>query len=179
MEALEHFGFLVNKEHVFCKTLSDIQTFYTTWTHKRVNQDYGIDGLVIKINERHLWDALGYTAKSPRAGIAYKFPAEEVATVLLGITVQVGRTGAVTPVAELTPVLLAGSTVRRATLHNEDEIKRLDVRIGDSVMLRKAGDVIPEIFEVVKELRKKNAAVFTMPSTCPSCGSVLSRVSIG
>lgn len=179
LEALERFGFLVNPDRKVCTTLDEVESFYMTWTHKRQNQDYGIDGLVIKINERRLWDALGYTAKSPRAGIAYKFPAEVVSTKLLSVTCQVGRTGAVTPVAELTPVLLAGSTVARATLHNASEIEKLDVRIGDTVLLRKAGDVIPEIFDVMKDLRPKNTSSFTMPTNCPSCNAILAKVAVG
>lgn len=177
--ALEEFGFLVNKDRAVCKTLEDVQKFYDMWKYKKGNENYGIDGLVIKINERKLWDILGYTAKSPRGGIAYKFPAEEVATKLLAITMQVGRTGVVTPVAELSPVLIAGSVVSRATLHNADEITRLDVRIGDTVQLRKAGDVIPEIFGVYKELRPKNAIQFVMPTHCPECNAVLERESNG
>ncbi len=173
LEKLEEFGFLVNKDRKLCKSLKEIQIFYEKWVEKRNREDYGIDGIVIKINERKLWDELGYTAKSPRAGIAYKFPAQEVSTKLLSITCQVGRTGAITPVAELEPILLAGSTVSRATLHNEDEIKRLDVRIGDTVALRKAGDVIPEIFDVFKDLRPKNAKPYRMPENCPACGSKL------
>jgi DNA ligase (NAD+) len=165
--ALEKYGFLVNPDRKVCKNLNEIQVFYDSWVTKKDKQDYGIDGLVIKMNERTLWDTLGYTAKSPRGGIAYKFPAEVVATELLAITCQVGRTGAITPVAELKPVLLAGSTVARATLHNEDEIRRLDVRVGDTVSLRKAGDVIPEIFDVIKELRPKNAKAYVMPAECP------------
>lgn len=179
LELLEEEGFQVNKDSKVCPTLSDVQKFYDLWSKKRNNQNYGIDGVVIKINERKLWDALGYTAKSPRAGIAYKFPAEEVTTKLIAITMQVGRTGAVTPVAELEPVLVAGSRVRRATLHNIDEINRLDVRVGDTVMLRKAGDVIPEIFDVVKELRPKTAKAFSMPEHCPECGSLLTKEIIG
>jgi DNA ligase (NAD+) len=179
LEALFSYGFLVNKDRKMCKNLHEVQTFYDAWVSKKDKQDYGIDGLVIKINDRILWDALGYTAKSPRGGIAYKFPAEEVATQLLAITCQVGRTGAVTPVAELKPVLLAGSTVARATLHNEEEIKRLDVRIGDTVSLRKAGDVIPEIFDVFKELRPKTAKPFIMPVHCPECGSALLKELLG
>jgi DNA ligase (NAD+) len=179
LRALEGFGFLVNKHTAICKNLSEVQTFYDTWKDKRNAQDYGIDGVVIKVNERKLWDELGYTAKSPRAGIAYKFPAEEAATKLLAITCQVGRTGAVTPVANLEPTLLAGSVVKRATLHNEDEIKRLDVRVGDTVSLRKAGDVIPEIFDVHKELRPKGAKAFVMPTSCPECGSKLVREVVG
>lgn len=175
LETLERFGFLVNKDRKLCTSLEGVQAFYQQWIDRRHNEDYGVDGLVIKINERDVWDALGYTAKSPRGGIAYKFPAEEVATRLLGISVQVGRTGAITPVAELAPVLLAGSTVARATLHNEDEIRRLDVRVGDTVALRKAGDVIPEIFDVFKELRPMDAQPFGMPTHCPVCGSLLEK----
>ncbi len=179
LDTLMRFGFLVNKDHKYCKNVQEVQSFYETWVDKKAHQDYGIDGLVVKINERELWDTLGYTAKSPRGGIAYKFPAEEVSTQLLAITCQVGRTGAITPVAELKPVLLAGSTVARATLHNEDEIKRLNVCIGDTVSLRKAGDVIPEIFGVFKQLRPKNAKVFKMPTVCPECGSLLVKESLG
>jgi DNA ligase (NAD+) len=179
LKALEDFGFLVNKDRKLCTTLLDVQTFYEAWTHKRTGENYGIDGLVIKINERDIWDNLGYTAKSPRGGIAYKFPAEEVATVLRAITLQVGRTGAITPVAELVPVLVAGSTVSRATLHNADEISRLDIRIGDTVQVRKAGDVIPEIFGVFKELRPATSKVFVMPTHCPECGEVLSKENVG
>ncbi len=179
LDVLSSFGFLVNKDHKYCNSLKDVQTFYEKWVTKKSNQEYGIDGLVIKINERTLWDALGYTAKSPRGGIAYKFPAEVATTTLLAVTCQVGRTGAITPVAELEPVLLAGSTVRRATLHNEEEIQRLDIRVGDTVSVRKAGDVIPEIFDVFVELRPKNAKKFVMPTTCPECGSQLVKESLG
>ena len=179
LDTLSRYGFLVNKDHHVCTLLNDVQSFYDTWTNKRDKEEYGIDGLVVKINERILWDELGYTAKSPRGGIAYKFPAEEAATKLLAITCQVGRTGAVTPVAELEPVLLAGSRVKRATLHNEEEINRLDVRVGDTVSLRKAGDVIPEIFDVFKDLRPKNAKKFIMPTHCPECNSLLSREQMG
>lgn len=179
LKMLSSFGFLVNKEYKVCSDLSQVQVMYDLWKEKRTKQDYGIDGMVIKVNERKLWDELGYTAKSPRGGIAYKFPAEEVTTRLVAITCQVGRTGAVTPVAELEPVLLAGSTVKRATLHNEDEINRLDVRVGDTVSLRKAGDVIPEIFDVHLELRPKTAKKFSMPTTCPECASVLVKETVG
>lgn len=179
LNKLTEYGFLVNADRKVCKELKEVQSFYDSWILKRDKQKYGIDGLVIKINERKLWDTLGYTAKSPRGGIAYKFQAEEAATQLLAITCQVGRTGAVTPVAELKAVLLSGSTVRRATLHNEEEITRLDVRVGDTVCLRKAGDVIPEIFGVLKDLRPKNAKKFIMPSTCPECESVLLKELVG
>ena len=179
LDALNDFGFMVNKDGKACRTLREVQSFYDTWTPKRQGENYGIDGVVVKTNERELWDALGYTAKSPRGGIAYKFPAEEATTRLLAISLQVGRTGAVTPVAELAPVLVAGSTVARATLHNEDEINRLDIRVGDTVLLRKAGDVIPEIFDVLTALRPKNSKRFIMPEKCPECGSVLVREQVG
>ena len=178
LTALTAFGFLVNNDRKVCMTVQDVQDFYDAWVDRRNSEEYGIDGIVIKVNERKLWDTLGYTAKSPRAGIAYKFEAEIATTTLQAITCQVGRTGAITPVAELTPVLLAGSTVARATLHNQEEIERLDVRIGDTVSVRKAGDVIPEIFGVIKELRPKNSKKFLMPKVCPSCGTKLSKVEI-
>jgi DNA ligase (NAD+) len=172
---LRDLGFNVNPESLHCKTVNDIEQFYQKWTSMRNQAEYGIDGIVIKVNEKALCDTLGYTAKAPRFGIAYKFPAEEVTTTVIGITIQVGRTGAITPVAELAPVRIYGSVVRRATLHNEDEIRRLDLRIGDTVIVRKAGDVIPEIVEVTTGLRTANAKPFTMPTHCPACASVLSN----
>ena len=131
---------------------------------------YGMDGTVIKVNEIALQNALGYTAKSPRFGIAYKFPSEEATTVIEDIVLQVGRTGVLTPVAHLRPVRIAGSTVSRATLHNEDQIKRLDLRIGDTVILQKAGDVIPEILSVLLPLRPKSAKPYVFPRNVPECG---------
>ena len=175
LDFLHENKFLVNSETVVCESLASIQDLYQKFSDIRNNKEYGVDGLVIKINQRDVWDTLGYTAKSPRAGIAYKFPAEESTATVLDIICQVGRTGAITPVASLTPTALAGSTVARATLHNADEIERLDVRIGDTVMLRKAGDVIPEIFEVVLSLRKEDSKKYTMPTKCPVCGSELKK----
>jgi len=131
--------------------------------------------VVIKINSRKIQEALGYTGKSPRWGIAYKFPAEKVTTIVEDIKVQVGRTGALTPVAHLSPVRVAGSTVSRATLHNEDEISRLDIRIGDTVVLQKAGDVIPEVVEVIRNLRTGKEKKFQMPTKCPICGGEVKR----
>lgn len=179
LETLKKFGFFVNRDYIYAKTLEDVEKFYEGWSHKRGGEEYGIDGVVIKINERDLCEILGYTAKAPRFGIAYKFKAEEVTTVVEDIIVQVGRTGALTPVAHLRPVLVAGSTVSRATLHNEDEIRRLDVKIGDTVILRKAGDVIPEVVEVVKDLRTGKEKNFKMPTKCPVCGSTVSKGTIG
>lgn len=175
LEFLKENNFLVNPHSEYCNNLQEIEKMYEKWKEKRDSEEYGIDGLVIKINERDIFDKLGFTAKSPRAGIAYKFPAEEVSTKVLDITVQIGRTGIATPVAELEEVLVYGSHVKRATLHNIEEIERLDVRVGDTVIIRKAGDVIPEIVEVIKELRSKNSKKFTMPKYCPVCGSILMR----
>ena len=178
LELLKKLGFKVNQDYQLCANLEEVQKVYVEWEKKRNKQDFGIDGLVIKINSRKIQEALGYTGKSPRWGVAYKFPAEKVTTVVEDIKVQVGRTGALTPVAHLRPVLVAGSTVSRATLHNEDEIKRLDVRIGDTVVLQKAGDVIPEIVEVIKNLRTGKEKKFIMPKKCPICGSGTKREEI-
>ena len=172
---LKSLGFKVNFDHKLCKSVDEIQDFYESWIEKKNEQDYEIDGIVIKINSRKLQDALGYTGKSPRWGIAYKFPAVQVTTVVEDIKVQVGRTGALTPVAHLRPVLVAGSVVSRATLHNEDEINRLDVRIGDTVVIHKAGDVIPEVVSVVKGLRTGKEKTFKMPDFCPICGGKVER----
>jgi DNA ligase (NAD+) len=140
------------------------------WAKKRHDLEYGLDGIVIKVDSRRIQEALGYTGKSPRWGVAYKFPAEQTTTVLENIVFQIGRTGVVTPVAVMKPVKVAGSTVSRATLHNEDEIKRLDVRLGDTVILQKSGDVIPDIVSVVKELRPKGSKPFKWPKRVPACG---------
>ena len=175
---LEKLGFKVNQERKLCKNIEEIQKFYESWKNRKDKEDYGIDGIVIKINSRVIQDALGYTGKSPRWGVAYKFPAEKVTTVIEDIKIQVGRTGALTPVAHLRPVVVAGSTVSRATLHNEDEINRLDTRIGDTVVIRKAGDVIPEVVEVLKDLRTGEERKFKMPTVCPICGSAVMREAI-
>jgi len=175
LELLNNLGFHVNREYKLCKNIDEIQKFYEVWISKKDKQDYGIDGIVIKINSRQIQEALGYTGKSPRWGVAYKFPAEKVTTVVEDIKVQVGRTGALTPLAVLRPVLVAGSTVSRATLHNEDEIKRLGLKIGDTVVLHKAGDVIPEIVEVLKDLRTGKEKIFQMPKKCPMCGGPVER----
>ncbi len=174
LDMLRQLGFKVNSHARECATIDGVITFWKEWDKKKTKQDYQIDGVVVKVNERNVQDTLGYTGKAPRFAIAFKFPAEQVTTVLEDIVFQVGRTGVITPVAHLRPVLLAGSTVSRATLHNEDEIRRLDVRIGDTVILQKAGDVIPDIVEVVQELRPKNqrgpGKAFVWPSRVPLCG---------
>ncbi len=173
LELLKNLGFKTNPYFKVCKTVAEIQTFYEEWTKKRHDLPYELDGIVIKVNSLKIQQALGYTAKSPRWGVAYKFPAEQVTTILEDIVFQIGRTGVITPVAILKPVLVAGSTVSRATLHNEDEIKRLDLRLGDTVIIQKAGDVIPDIVSVVRELRGtgKNAPkMFVWPKHIPACG---------
>ncbi|OGI25715.1 MAG: hypothetical protein A3J76_01105 [Candidatus Moranbacteria bacterium RBG_13_45_13] len=175
LKLLEKLGFKVNKNYKLCRNLEEVKKIYESWEHKRDKQDYGIDGIVIKINSNDLQKKLGYTGKSPRWAIAYKFVPEKVTTVVEDIKVQVGRTGALTPVAHLRPVQVAGSTVSRATLHNEDEIKRLDIRIGDTVVIHKAGDVIPEVVEVLKNLRTGREKKFHMPTRCPICGGGVKR----
>ncbi len=163
-------GLPINSYVTYCKQLTDVETFYQHWSKKRDTLPYGIDGVVIKINECPVQRMLGYTAKAPRFGIAYKFPAEQATTIVEAIDLQVGRTGVITPVAHLRPVRIAGSTVARATLHNEDQIKRLDVRVGDTVVLQKAGDVIPEVVSVVMELRPSKTKAYTFPKVVAGCG---------
>lgn len=170
LELLKKLGFRVNPEYVHAQSLDEVFSYYEKWAPKKNTMEYGIDGIVVKVNEVKHQVLLGYTAKAPRFGIAYKFPAEQATTVVLDIALQVGRTGVVTPVAHLRPTLIAGSTVSRATLHNEDQIKRLDVRIGDTIVLQKAGDVIPEIVSVVLELRPKNAKPWRFPIRVGECG---------
>ncbi|MEI8343743.1 MAG: NAD-dependent DNA ligase LigA [Candidatus Moraniibacteriota bacterium] len=179
LELLKKLGFKVNQNFKLCKSIEEVQNFYESWTVKKNQQDYEIDGIVIKINSQALQEVLGYTGKAPRWGIAYKFPAQQVTTVVEDIKVQVGRTGALTPVAHLRPVRVAGSVVSRATLHNEDEINRLDVRLGDTVIIRKAGDVIPEVVEVIKSLRTGKERKFRMPTHCPICGGKVERKETG
>ena len=176
LDYLERLGFPSNKERQACATIDDVLTFITKWTEQRPNLPYEIDGIVIKVDRYAQQDELGYTAKSPRWAIAYKFPAEEVTTKLLDIELTVGRTGVVTPTAILEPVLVAGTTVGRASLHNEDLIREKDIRIGDTVIVRKAGDIIPQVVGVVLEQRPENAEPYAMPSHCPVCGEELVRL---
>jgi DNA ligase (NAD+) len=163
-------GLPTNPHATPCSSLAAVEKFYKKWQEKTESLSYGVDGVVVKINEIRTQELLGYTAKSPRFGIAYKFPADQTTTVVEAIDLQVGRTGVVTPVAHLRPTLIAGSTVARATLHNEDQIKRLDVRVGDTVVLQKAGDVIPEVVSVVKELRPAKTVPYLFPTHVSGCG---------
>ena len=170
LDYLASIGLPVSKDKKICTSVDDIMEFWNKWNSKRKNCPFDIDGIVIKVNEKKYQDALGFTGKAPRFAIALKFSAEEVTTVVEDIVFQVGRTGVITPVAHLAPALVAGSIVSRATLHNEDEIKRLDIRVGDTVILKKAGDVIPKIVQVIKELRPKKSKPFIFPKTIPQCG---------
>ncbi|TXG77727.1 NAD-dependent DNA ligase LigA [Candidatus Dojkabacteria bacterium] len=175
LEFLGTLGFFVNPHSRLCHGIEAIQTYYEEWNKKRESLPYALDGIVIKVNDVSWQSVLGYTGKSPRFGVAYKFPAEEGTSRIEMISIQVGRTGTLTPVAHLTPVRLAGSTVSRATLHNIDEIKRLDVRIGDTVIVRKAGDIIPEVVSVLTTLRTGQEQPFQVPTVCPKCGTKVSR----
>ncbi|MDO8619985.1 MAG: NAD-dependent DNA ligase LigA [bacterium] len=167
---LRELGFKVNPHFAKTKTIDEVIAYWKKWQKEMPKEDYLADGVVVKVNERKLQEKLGYTGKAPRFGIAFKFPAEQVTTVVEDIVFQVGRTGVVTPVAHLRPVLVAGSTVSRATLHNEDEIKRLDVRVGDTVILQKAGDVIPDIVSVVTKMRTGKEKPFMWPKKVDTCG---------
>lgn len=170
LEYLRELGFKVNKNAVLAANIEDVIAYWESWRERGRKQDYWIDGIVIKVNERSYEETLGFTGKAPRFAIAFKFPAEQVTTVVEDIVFQVGRTGVITPVAHLKPVSVAGTTVSRATLHNEDEIKRLDVRVGDTVILQKAGDVIPDIVRVLPELRRKDSKAFKWPLRVQECG---------
>ncbi|HEY4488772.1 MAG TPA: NAD-dependent DNA ligase LigA [Candidatus Paceibacterota bacterium] len=174
LEYLKSLGFKVNPHHTRIGTIDEVVAYWQKWRRPessvRRALEYWVDGIVVKVNERKYQEALGYTGKAPRFAIAFKFPAEQVTTVVEDIVLQVGRTGVLTPVAHLKPVSVAGTTVSRATLHNEDEIKRLDVRIGDTVVMQKAGDVIPDIVRVLPELRTGKEKPYTWPSRVPECG---------
>ena len=177
---LKKLGFKVNAHFTVCRTIEDIEKFYQAWVKKRKKQSYAVDGIVIKINNVETQRVFGYTGKSPRGGVAYKFPAEKVTTVVEEITVQVGRTGVLTPVAHLRPVRVAGTVVSRATLHNEEEIKRLGVRVGDTVVIQKAGDVIPDVVEVLTNLRSGKEKDFHMRMASEkACGGPVEKENIG
>ncbi|MDX1949915.1 MAG: NAD-dependent DNA ligase LigA [Rickettsiales bacterium] len=169
-------GFVVNPMSQLCKNIKEIEDFYNNFYSKRAELEYDIDGLVYKINSCELQERLGFIARSPRWAIAHKFPAEQAETIIENITIQVGRTGALTPVAELKPINIGGVIVKRATLHNKDEINRKDIRIGDYVIVQRAGDVIPQIVKVITEKRDiLSSKIFEFPSHCPVCNSVAIR----
>lgn len=163
-------GFHVNPNRALCRDFNELVAFIEKMETERDALDYEIDGVVVKVNSTALQDEFGATTKAPRWAIAYKYPARQATTKLLGIGIQVGRTGALTPVAHLEPTLLAGTTVARASLHNEDEIKRLDLRIGDTVLIEKSGEIIPQVLQNVPSKRDGSETVFEFPQKCPVCG---------
>ena len=176
LEELDQLGFKTNQERERVSDIEGVLNYIEKWTSKRGSLSYDIDGIVIKVNDLSQQEEMGYTQKSPRWAIAYKFPAEEVITKLLDIELSIGRTGVVTPTAILEPVKVAGTTVSRASLHNEDLIHERDIRIGDSVVIKKAGDIIPEVVKSILDRRPNESEIYHMPTHCPSCGHELVRI---
>ncbi|TGB01059.1 NAD-dependent DNA ligase LigA [Halobacillus salinus] len=176
LEKIKELGLRTNPEWKRCKDIEEVIEYVNGWVERRPDLDYEIDGIVIKVDSLDQQETLGFTAKSPRWATAYKFPAEEVVTKLNDIELSVGRTGVVTPTAILEPVKVAGTTVGRASLHNEDLIRERDIRIGDTVVIKKAGDIIPEVVRVLEEERSGEEEPYHMPETCPECESKLVRL---
>lgn len=176
LAALKSWGFLTNRESKAAKNIHEAIEFYRSIGEKRDALAYDIDGIVFKVNSRQLQEELGFISRAPRWAVAYKFPAQEESTTLLEVEFQVGRTGAVTPVARLQPIFVGGVTVSNATLHNRDEIQRLNLKIGDTVIVRRAGDVIPQIVQVIESKRPQNARDIIFPQYCPVCGSPVETV---
>ena len=178
MEALEYLqqaGFRVSPGVTVCHGIEEAIAFCQEWQQRHRELDFGTDGVVVKVDSLALQEELGQVSRSPRWAIAYKWPAEEANTVVRSIWVSVGRTGVLTPVATMDPVVISGSTVSNATMHNEDEVARKDVRVGDTVVVHKAGEVIPEIVSVVLSKRPAETVPWQMPTTCPVCGSEAER----
>ena len=175
LQKLKQEGFKTNPHSRRCQTLEEVIEYWEEWREKRDSLDYDVDGIVVKVNSVAQKEALGTTAKSPRWAISFKFPARQATTKVLDIRIQVGRTGALTPVADLEPVRLSGTTITRSTLHNEDEIKRKDVRVGDWVLIERSGDVIPNVVAVMKERRTGKEKKFVFPGHCPVCGAAAFR----
>ena len=173
LQRLKQWGFRVNPEGALCESLAAVMAYCDRWSTERAQLPYLTDGVVVKLNAFALQEELGFTQKFPRWAIALKYPAEEAPTIVEAISVNVGRTGAVTPLAEMRPVQLAGTTVARATLHNRDRVAELDIRVGDTVIIRKAGEIIPEVVRVLYELRPEQTQPFQMPTECPECGQPL------
>jgi DNA ligase (NAD+) len=170
LKILQELGFKVNNNYRHCKSVEETIEYWKEWEKKSDKEDYHIDGVVVKVNSKSQQELLGYTGKAPRYAVAFKFPAEQVTTVVEDIVLQVGRTGVITPVAHLRAVRVAGALVSRATLHNEDQIRELDVRIGDTAIIQRAGDVIPEVVKVLTETRTGREKVFKFPKTVAGCG---------
>lgn len=175
LELLQQIGFLVNPNRKLCQSLAEVEEYFQQWDTGRKTLPYMTDGVVVKLNDYRLQQQLGFTQKFPRWAIALKYPAAETPTVVEDIIVNVGRTGAVTPMAIMQPVQLAGTTVQRATLHNSDRVNELDIRVGDTVIIRKAGEIIPEVVRILPDLRPANTIPYQMPCNCPECGSTLVR----
>ena len=175
LDRLRRLGFRVNPHSRRCEGFGRVRAFVDEWREKRRGLEFETDGVVIKVDDRGLQERLGRTAKSPRGALAFKYPPEEKTTVVEAISVQVGRTGVLTPVAHLAPVQLAGTTVKRATLHNYEDLSRKDVRVGDTVLVEKGGDVIPKVVRVLLELRPADSSPFVMPAACPVCGDPVVR----
>ena len=173
LQRLKQWGFRVNPEGALCESLAAVMAYCDRWSTERAQLPYLTDGVVVKLNAFALQEELGFTQKFPRWAIALKYPAEEAPTIVEAISVNVGRTGAVTPLAEMRPVQLAGTTVARATLHNRDRVAELDIRVGDTVIIRKAGEIIPEVVRVLYELRPEQTQPFQMPTECPECSQPL------
>ena len=170
LNTAKEYNLPVNPNFKLCKSIDEVIDYINYWTEHKKNLPYDIDGIVIKVNSYSTQEEVGYTQKSPRWATAYKFPEEELATKLLDVELSVGRTGIITPVAILDPVVISGSTVSKASLHNKDIIEELDIHIGDMVVVKKAGEIIPKVVRVVRELRTEGSTKYTMPNTCPSCG---------
>ncbi|MEO1432684.1 MAG: NAD-dependent DNA ligase LigA [Cyanobacteria bacterium J06633_8] len=175
LKLLQKMGFKVNPNQQLCHSLDEVADYYQHWDTERLRLAYMTDGVVVKLNSLSLQQELGFTNKFPRWAVALKYAAEEAPTRVENISVNVGRTGALTPLAEMQPVQLAGTTVSRATLHNGDRVAQLDIRVGDTVIVRKAGEIIPEVVRVLKELRPENTTPFEMPTHCPVCGQPVVR----
>ncbi len=175
LDMLKQLGFLTDSHWKVCKNVVEILGFHGVWNKQKMSQEFWIDGVVIKVNQKKYQEALGFTGKAPRWAIAFKFPAEQGTTKIKEVYWQIGRTGALTPVALMEPVKLAGTTVTHATLHNFDEIERLGVKMGDSVVVEKAGDIIPKVIRVLDKLRTGREKNITMPTTCPQCGGEVGK----
>ncbi|TFG57633.1 MAG: NAD-dependent DNA ligase LigA [Candidatus Aminicenantes bacterium] len=175
LRKLKEIGFVTNPHSRFCASLEDVLDYYKGWAEKRDSLDHDVDGIVVKVDSAAERQTLGTTAKSPRWAISYKFPARQATTRVNDIVIQVGRTGALTPVAVLEPVKLSGTTISRSTLHNEDELRRKDIRVGDFVLIERSGDVIPHVVSVMKERRAARLRPFAWPDRCPVCGSEVFR----
>ena len=170
LNTAKEYNLPVNPNFKLCKSIDEVIDYINYWTEHKKNLPYDIDGIVIKVNSYSTQEEVGYTQKSPRWATAYKFPEEELATKLLDVELSVGRTGIITPVAILDPIVISGSTVSKASLHNKDIIEELDIHIGDMVVVKKAGEIIPKVVRVVRELRTEGSTKYAMPNTCPSCG---------